>query len=213
MLSRSASTFHYMLKESRGRFGFPTTDAEAESRIVAKMETGEIPSWERSSVERTLAGTAKCRAEIAALDEEIEAFEEVYEGWSRFFLVQANGGHIHSWMGCPTCNKMGKATHFGWLPSLSGLTEAEAVAEHGTILCSVCFPSAPVEWTVGKTKPAGCAGTGAYVEYIRETVIDRRTGQPREAIRNRGWAKCPVCSETISRTSSGVLRKHKPKGA
>jgi hypothetical protein len=72
-----------------------------------------------------------------------------YEGWSRFFLVLNNGGHVHSSMECHTCFV---DTDFAWLPELSGLTEVEAVEAHGEILCSVCYPSAPVEWTNGTSK-------------------------------------------------------------
>ena len=43
-------------------------------------------------------------------------------------------------------------TSFSWLPTLSGLSEADAVEAHGAILCTVCFPSAPVEWTGGVAK-------------------------------------------------------------
>lgn len=70
-------------------------------------------------------------------------------GWSRFFLVTNVNGHIHSSMACSTCFP---TTEFAWLPTLSGLTEADAVAEQGEILCSVCFPSAPVAWTNGVSK-------------------------------------------------------------
>lgn len=81
-----------------------------------------------------------------------------YEGWSRFYIVP--GGHIHNSMGCSTCNKGGIATQFGWLPEISGLTEEEAVNKHGKILCSVCFPSAPVEWTMGEEEDDVCPGSG-----------------------------------------------------
>lgn len=84
----------------------------------------------------------------AALDEYYAA-EARYTGWSRFFLVQNTGGHIHSSMNCSTCYP---TTQFGWLVELAGLTEAEAVAEYGEILCSVCYPSAPVAWTTGENK-------------------------------------------------------------
>lgn len=86
--------------------------------------------------------------EIEYLRAEAEPFHEVYDQhrWSRFFLVLNVNGHIHSSTSCSTCFV---TTDFGWLTDLSGLTEAEAVASHGEILCSVCFPSAPVEWTNG----------------------------------------------------------------
>lgn len=73
--------------------------------------------------------------------------ESHYTGWSRFFLVTSSPGHVHSSMHCSTCRV---TTKFGWLPELSGKDEATAVRELGPTLCSVCFPSAPVEWTAGK---------------------------------------------------------------
>jgi hypothetical protein len=86
-----------------------------------------------------------------ALDEaqaEYQSRNANYGGWSRFFLVR--GGHIHSSLSCPTCNRNGSMTIFQWLTDLSGLTEGDAVAEYGAVLCTVCFPSAPVEYTNGK---------------------------------------------------------------
>lgn len=86
------------------------------------------------------------RADYEAAVATDKALQAQYTGWNRFFLVQNNNGHIHRTMSCSTCFV---DTSFAWLPTVSGLTEAEAVAEHGEILCSVCFPSAPVTWTNG----------------------------------------------------------------
>lgn len=72
--------------------------------------------------------------------------EQEYGGWSRFYLVV--DGHIHRSLRCSTCYD---TTRFGWLTELSGLTEVEAVAEYGAVLCSVCYPSAPVEYVGGKS--------------------------------------------------------------
>jgi hypothetical protein len=131
------------------------------------------------------------RAEAAPLEAEFAAAP-----WTRFFLVQ--GGHIHSSTSCSTCNNGATATTFGWLPALSGLTEADAVAAHGAILCTVCYPSAPVEWTNGREVEAAakaaarCPGTGKYVPG------------------NRRYVRCPDCSATVARTPSGLTRAHKP---
>ena len=73
-----------------------------------------------------------------------ETADAKYAGWARFFLVKNTNGHIHSSLNCSTCNW---DTQFGWLTDMSGLTEADAVTAHGARLCSVCFPTAPVEWT------------------------------------------------------------------
>lgn len=77
------------------------------------------------------------------------AHERNYQGWSRFFVVTSSDGHIHRDTSCSTCYV---TTTFGFLPLLSGLTEADAVEEYGEILCSVCYPSAPSEWCEGESK-------------------------------------------------------------
>lgn len=91
------------------------------------------------------------RAEASALTAQARPYEAQFAArrWSRFFIVRNNGGHIHSSMDCPTCYP---TTQFGWLPQLSGLSEADAVADQGEILCSICFPSAPVAWTSGTSR-------------------------------------------------------------
>jgi len=140
--------------------------------------------------------TAQLAEEAAPLNAEFDA-----KRWSRFFLVQ--GGHIHSSMSCSSCNKMGQLTRFGWLPELSGLTEADAVAAHGAILCTVCFPSAPVEWTNGHEEAAAakraaqCPGSGKYV-----------AAEPGKRSRYVG---CPECDHFGARTANGYVRAHKPK--
>jgi hypothetical protein len=62
-------------------------------------------------------------------------------------LVTSSNGHVHSSMYCSTCRP---TTTYGWLPELSGKTEADAVDELGPNLCSVCFPTAPTDWVGGK---------------------------------------------------------------
>jgi hypothetical protein len=61
-------------------------------------------------------------------------------------------------MHCHTCRP---STTYGWLPELSGKDEAEAVAQLGPNLCSVCFPSAPVEHVGGKITKAQAAKKAA----------------------------------------------------
>lgn len=66
--------------------------------------------------------------------------------WSRFYLVTNTNGHIHSSVSCSTCFH---DTNFAWLTDLSGLTETDAVQAEGEVLCTICYPSAPVSWTNG----------------------------------------------------------------
>lgn len=84
--------------------------------------------------------------------------EHTRRPWSRFFLVTSSAGHIHASMGCQTCRR---TTTYGWLPDLSGQSEAEAVAAHGPALCSVCFPSAPLDHVGGKLTKAQAAKLAA----------------------------------------------------
>jgi hypothetical protein len=122
-------------------------------------------------------------------------------GWSRFFEVDANNGHIHSSMTCQTCNRNGKLTRFGWHPELSGLTEADAVEALGPKLCTVCFPSAPLEWTFGTPKPAACENAP-----VKEGTRTRSYG-----IANTRYGDCTQCAATrIQINSNGRLRRHKP---
>lgn len=101
-----------------------------------------------------LAKRAELLAELADVEARMEELEASYTGWSRFFLVTSSQGHIHSSMSCSTCRP---TTAYGWLPQLSGSTEAAAVEAHGPALCSVCFSSAPVEWVGGKLTKAQAA--------------------------------------------------------
>jgi hypothetical protein len=128
-----------------------------------------------------------------------EPFEREYQRrpWTRFFLVKNNGGHIHSSMSCSTCFP---TTQFGWLPEISGQTEAEAVAAHGAILCTICYPSAPTEWT-DRHDDSVCTGSGRYYNS------DLPHRGPRFASGN--WATCEGCGTTQTMMKSGKIRKHK----
>lgn len=145
---------------------------------------------------------AKLTAAREARDEARENYRklnEQYEGWSRFFLVTQANGHIHSSMNCQTCNRNGSFTAFSWLPTLSGLGEEQAVAEHGAILCTVCFPSAPVEWTNGhEREDDSCKG-----EVDPETVTYAGYNN------HYGEGRCS-CGKWGRMTQNGKLRKHKP---
>lgn len=132
--------------------------------------------------------------------DEIPPFEAEFSsrgGWSRFFLVKNNGGHIHSSMSCSTCYP---TTQFGWLPNLSGQTEAEAVAKHGAILCTVCYPSAPTEWT-DRHDDSVCTGSGKF--------FNRDLPHRGPHFYSGNWATCEGCGTTQTMMKTGKIRKHK----
>jgi hypothetical protein len=200
------SQYHYIRRTKV----YTTTIDEAIAKIEATVVTSErIHPNIRTALE-TIARRAELietKAQIEAVERELNEIYEAFGRWSRFFVVP--GGHIHSSMDCHSCYP---TTRFGWLPELSGLTEAEAVAEHGTILCSFCYPSAPVEWTLSKEgeKPADyyCEGSG---QAPKDGVVNHKG--------YRGaWGHCPVCGkdQTVTSEGWGVIRKHqtpKKKGA
>lgn len=119
------------------------------SELLTMQTEGTLPeyshTWRRRPAD-VFAAITEQQAIIAALHDEAAPLNALYaeHRWSRFFLVTNDNGHIHSSMHCSTCYI---TTMFAWLPALSDQTEAEAVAAHGGILCSVCFPTAPTEWT------------------------------------------------------------------
>lgn len=170
---------------------------------IAKFQAGD-PRYSTYSPKRLAELEDKYEAlleQAQVILNETLPYESEYRRrpWTRFFLVQNNGGHIHSSMNCSTCNKRGQATRFGWLPNLSGQTEPEAVAAHGAILCTVCYPSAPVEWT-DRRDDSVCTGSGD--SYDPEQP--KRTGYY-----SGNWGTCKGCGtrQTVSKT--GRIRKHK----
>ena len=155
-----------------------------------------LPRWaEVSRIVEALAGLEQAKAAEFATRTTMRAWDtENYKGWQRFFLV--TDGHIHSSTGC---SSLRPTTRIGWLPALSGETEAEAVAAHGAMLCTKCFPSAPVEYTRGIDKPVPadqCSGSNKYVPNANLRLCSPR-------------GNCPECGQTVSVTKIGNARKHK----
>jgi hypothetical protein len=124
------------------------TWAELLALAERKLAADDARFGVKENMERTIERYNSYKADLAAARAEAEPLEAIFNErhWSRFFLVTSSNGHIHSSMNCSTCRIR---TQFAWLPTLSGLTEKDAVEAHGPLLCSVCYPSAPVEWTVG----------------------------------------------------------------
>lgn len=109
----------------------------------------QIVLHDRRTFTDTLAKLADIIAALADIHDEQNKLEAIYEAnpWPRFFLCLANGGHVHDTLNCRTLRI---DTQMTWLPALSGRTEADAVAEMGPALCTVCYPTAPVEYTGGE---------------------------------------------------------------
>lgn len=176
---------------------WPTTEAEA---IAALRAMGDayvgMGRTADSVIKRYDEAVAKLKAnhaEQAPLDAEWERRQ-----WTRFFIVK--GGHIHTSRHCSTCNRGKYRTDFGWMPDMSGMAESDALvalAERAFILCTVCFPNAPVLPTAPDTRY--CKGSGE-----RPIPGTSRGG-------SSIYADCKVCTDRPLITTWGVTRKHKAK--
>lgn len=199
----AAESVHYLLPNSERGYGRRgrrrVIDVEA---IRTRWLAGEVGAkldneWARKDQAKTFARYDETLATFRAADDLYRSECKRYEGWSRFFLVPA--GHVHSSLDCSTCNNGFEPTRFNWLPSLSGLTEADAVAEQGAILCTICFPSAPVEYTnkydleLAARADKCCPGSGT-------------SGWDRE--RKGFYHQCPECGEYVAITRNDKIRAH-----
>jgi transcription elongation factor Elf1 len=173
-------------------------DDEALEAAKDRVENEEFNPQRESQLESIAryenAIDAREDARLAHNKQDEEWFQ--HGQWSRFFLVQ--DGHIHA---RTSCQSLRITTRVGWLPELSGESEEDAVKAHGAMLCTFCFPSAPVEWTRGKpADPSTCEGSGIYAgEYMTDK-------------QKRLYSKfgtCPHCGEGVSVTSTMKFRKHK----
>jgi hypothetical protein len=83
------------------------------------------------------------RASIEVLEAHALPGEQAWftERWTRYYLVDNTGGHVHRSTGCSTCFP---TTRFYWLTEHSGITAEALVELAGEEACTVCFPDAPV---------------------------------------------------------------------
>lgn len=196
---------HHKVKDRRdhrqgSRPSWRMSHEEVLARAAELLESDALFPWDATSLTEALAGIESADAEERGLTEAAALPHAEWRSrvWSRFYLVTSSvGGHIHASTGCGSRRS---TTTFVWLPDLAGSDEAAAVAEHGPMLCTRCFPSAPLEWTRGVEKPASCAGAG---EPAKPGTVRRRGA--------RWWGKCSGCDESFRLTGAERIWGHKPK--
>lgn len=166
-----------------------------------RSETGQ--TGYRLRIRGILDAIRKHTEEIRTLNEGpaalLDAEWDRRGGWTRFYLCTNTDGHIHTGR---SCNTVHATTHLVLKPELSGLTEKDAVRAYGPILCSVCYPTAPLAWTEGNTPDtSGDCPTS-------RTYAPRGSYNPRHL---SPYARCPKCKEMVSITSTGKFRQHDAK--
>jgi hypothetical protein len=133
------------------RWGLKPQEAFDKAVAIAATDETYIGRNAGEAVAKYTAALDTYKAAEAAVSKQSEEWH-VHGMWTRFLAVV--GGHIHDNEGCHTV-RMTTLTY--WLPELSGDTEADAVEAYGEVLCSHCYPTAPVAWQNGKllTGPDG----------------------------------------------------------
>lgn len=129
------------------RWGMSDDEAIQNMRTrVHRMGPDEV-IWGNDHPVNILKAYDEATAWIDTLVTRIEGMEATYREhrWTRYFPCLSDHGHIHSSL--RGCSSVYPTTPMGWTPQLSGKTVEDAVAELGPALCTICFPSAPVEWT------------------------------------------------------------------
>lgn len=177
VLSLSGATRVRTVRSSFWSFdgkAWATLDA-AEGRLRDRVRDGQ--SSPHGNVVRALRMLAERRDQVLVEQEAVAARETAWNEngrWSRYFAV--SGGHIHA---SASCHSLRPTTRIGWLPELSAESEQEAVSRYGSVLCTFCFPSAPVGWTTGTMKTeAQERRAGTPVPKKLEEVLDPATSEP-----------------------------------
>lgn len=119
-------------------------DRADQLRVAAtRARTRRYP--DPAHADRLDAQADQCAPRIRELTEQMRPYHDEYDrrgGWTRAYLVQNTGGHVHS---STNCASWYPTTRYAWLTDYSGKTEAEIVYAAGELACTICYPSAPVD--------------------------------------------------------------------
>lgn len=200
-IAHARATDELVAAEWAKYWAHPWHAAQAQANAAAKdarvyYRDPAIVARRKARAEAAQAAANELKPAAEALATAAAEFDKsVYGGWQRFFQVV----HLHASMHCQSFRR---TTQVGWLPDISGLTEAEAVAKYGAILCTHCFPTAPVEWTQGPdAAPDACAGAGKYTKAVEGG---------RHGFYSGNYAICPDCGKKVGYSRTSVkIPKHK----
>lgn len=113
-------------------------DAErAEVAFNRVVENQYSTKAEVEEAQRRLAVTLQSQRRIGAEIVSLNAEYARRGGWTRYYMVDNTGGHLHT---TTACRNTYRTTPWYWMTGMSGLTSAEAVALGGGLSCLTCFP-------------------------------------------------------------------------
>lgn len=160
-------------------------------------------TYEADHLDTLVEKYGKARSAGLVAQEQVYELNKQYTNWRRFWLVP--GGHLHDEYNCSSCHKAGKITEMSWIHDLSGLTLEAAVDQYGKIICTICYPEAPTDWSSqvdgqASREEGRCSGSG---KPDKNGEFDYR--------RRTSYGTCPDCDgRFVISPASGVLRAHKP---
>lgn len=138
----------------------------AADRAQHTIQSKYATAAEREQARQTI-GDAMTRSSV--LNHLLHGLEAEYTrrgGWARYYVVDNNNGHLHTHT---RCQNTYETTEWVWMPGMSGMTKAEAVAEGGSLTCLSCFPEFRTEIELGR-------------EPRFETPRMKKTREEREAL-------------------------------
>ncbi len=172
----------------------------------ASIRRYENAGWKRERYQYLLDRADQARAQQTAILAETAPFDAEFDRrgqWSRFFLCLSDGGHVHlRW-----CATLRPTSSIGWLPELSGKTEADMVMQFGPKACTVCFPSAPLLPGYAD-RAAEQEATAAEKRVEAGRCIGTGTVNPTHRYGQR-YGRCPACQQVIGVSEYGKIRPHK----
>lgn len=146
------------------------TFEQAFAEVTAQAETVDPEKpWVSREAQSALVKLDEARAELLEVDLAVRKQSALWAAhgcWNRYSVVP--GGHIHTnWRDCHTLRD---TTTVLWAYQASGDSVDEAIEVYGTVLCTHCYPDAPVEKTGGKTltDSDGNVLTKAEAQAIRD---------------------------------------------
>ena len=183
-------------------FALIVEESTVRSTLARWLDVLGTPTTRTSTLNLAETNVSDLRSRLDEIVSRLGEMDSIFAsrgGWSRFWLVP--DGHIHSSRECSTCFP---TTKLSLLAPMSGKTSKEAVKEHGPLLCSVCFPDAPVEWATGPAKavsPDRCDGA------LRRR-FDYEAATTRIGYVSGNSAVCTLCGNKVTLTRSNSLRTH-----
>lgn len=127
------------------------TFEQAFAEVTAQAETVDPEKpWVSREAQSALIKLDEARAELLEAELAVRKQSALWAAhgcWNRYSVVP--GGHIHT--NGRACHTLRPSTTVLWAYQVSGDTVDDAIEVYGTVLCTHCFPEAPVEQTGGKT--------------------------------------------------------------